>query len=857
MEKLSKELESALKYANVEIPEHISQNLNKELRAYQSEAIKRFLLQRQSPSTNHLMFNMATGSGKTLVMAALILDCYKRGYRNFVFFVNADAILEKTKANFCDRSSSKYLFADEINIDGKRVEVKAINNFIESSESAINIYFSTIQGLHSLFKTEKENSLTLEDLENYEIVYLADEAHHLNANTKNKSEKEDKESWESVIQKAFESHGKNIMLEFTATIPNDKKVLEKYNDKIVYEYALKQFYKDGFSKRIFLEQYGNSMEQRMLGACLSSLYRQLLAMENNIALKPVILFKNDRVENSKNNQNTFNAMLENLSADDISNFYNMIGEKSELFKSSLSFFKKFYGSNYINKIAEHIKQSFKDIYQLNANEDREVEANQIKLNTLEDKDNDVRVIFAVNKLNEGWDVLNLFDIVRLDQNTPEKNTDTTTQEAQLIGRGARYYPFGDGENKYKRKHDDDLTNELAVLEKLSYHTINNVEYIANITNELAAQGITPDNEMQGILELEPSKRAKEITKKNSIFYVGNTKYNQSGTLFDTDSVKSGLEKIEISYRGNSVGDSKEVFADGNTENTQSKDKEQTLLKQAIIGENIEYRFFQKAMNKLSIDLPILQAYNKEITNKREFYDKVLAPLELSFDKKQDFSDCEVKLDIAIYILSNYKELMSKKRKNYCVTDFEVKELTNVGARQVVRKGKFNSSNEMEFNKVSESPYDWLYYHKYSWDSELEKDFLDFIEQNKDKIDAKFAEWIIMRNEGFEEFKLYDNRMGDTYGNGFEPDFILFGKPKDNANLDYLSAEIILESKGDGFVLKDKWKEELILKELNNKVFNTYKSPTETANINIYALPFFISKSDENFKKEFNNFFGNN
>ena len=70
----------------------------------------------------------------------------------------------------------------------------------------------------------------------------------------------------------------------------------------------------------------------------------------------------------------------------------------------------------------------------------------------------------------------------------------------------------------------------------------------------------------------------------------------------------------------------------------------------------------------------------------------------------------------------------------------------------------------------------------------------------------------------------------------------------NANLDYLSAEIILESKGDGFVLKDKWKEELILKELNNKVFNTYKSPTETANINIYALPFFISKATRTLKK---------
>ena len=34
---------------------------------------------------------------------------------------------------------------------------------------------------------------------------------------------------------------------------------------------------------------------------------------------------------------------------------------------------------------------------------------QIQVNTLEDKDNPIRAIFAVQKLNEGWDVLNLFD----------------------------------------------------------------------------------------------------------------------------------------------------------------------------------------------------------------------------------------------------------------------------------------------------------------------------------------------------------------------------------------------------------------------------------------------------------------
>jgi type III restriction enzyme len=57
-----------------------------------------------------------------------------------------------------------------------------------------------------------------------------------------------------------------------------------------------------------------------------------------------------------------------------------------------------------------------------------------------------RAVFAVQKLNEGWDVLNLFDIVRLyeGQNTGGTNTTvgaTTLAEAQLIGRGARYFPF--------------------------------------------------------------------------------------------------------------------------------------------------------------------------------------------------------------------------------------------------------------------------------------------------------------------------------------------------------------------------------------------------------------------------------
>ena len=117
----------------MDIPNYITDNLNKELREYQKMALlhyyelqnlkdyyidyykdeEKFLNNNDNYTLNHLMFNMATGSGKTLVMAALMLELYKQGYRNFIFFVNSRSILEKTKANFCDESSSKYLFARE------------------------------------------------------------------------------------------------------------------------------------------------------------------------------------------------------------------------------------------------------------------------------------------------------------------------------------------------------------------------------------------------------------------------------------------------------------------------------------------------------------------------------------------------------------------------------------------------------------------------------------------------------------------------------------------------------------------------------------------------------------------------
>ena len=76
------------------IPDYITNNLRYPLYDWQKTALENFLIHEKSRQKkiskgevvppNHLMFNMATGSGKTLVMAALILYYYKQGYRNFI-----------------------------------------------------------------------------------------------------------------------------------------------------------------------------------------------------------------------------------------------------------------------------------------------------------------------------------------------------------------------------------------------------------------------------------------------------------------------------------------------------------------------------------------------------------------------------------------------------------------------------------------------------------------------------------------------------------------------------------------------------------------------------------------------------
>ncbi len=766
------------------------------------------------------MFEMATGSGKTLVMAGLILECCKQGYQNFIFFVNSTSILEKTKLNFTDSASSKYLFNENIHINDENTEIKSINNLNESQASAINIYFSTIQGLFSLFTKAKENAISIEDLKDQKLVFLADEAHHLNTETKKKlndSEASEKRNWESVVKLALEQNKDNLLLEFSATIPKEKSVEEKYKNLKVITYTLKEFSEDKFCKNIYSLSYENKeLETRFLGACVSSLYKELLAQHHNIEnFKPCILFKSERIEDSKENQESFNTFLENLSPLDLENFFNY--SQNAFFKDAKNFFDK---QHYTPNLAALLQTKFKKSTQINTNNEKELEKGMLLLNSLEDRDNPKRVIFSVDKLNEGWDVLNLFDIVRLKNKASQKDT---TKDAQLIGRGARYYPFSYNDLKpsqiefYQRKFD--LFNPLSALERLDYHAIYDSEFIAQLKKELQDLGL--EFVEKQTIPLTPTKRFK-------CYYASNTK-NKKKNLFNkdyTDHVKVKLQSLHVPLFAFNVREKKVDFKEEN------KGDRTYYIPHAL--DKIPLNYFLKALNLKNLDFKTLKkAFTKHaFNNKVGFIERYISPLKTNFHKNQKFDDNKILLKLAVYIIENLKDTLLKEQDKYDVSALELKEFET--------HNKSLSASEFEKNIPL---YEWLLFKDMrKLDSDLERDFLDFINKNKEVLDKKFKEWCVLRNDHFTELKVFCNiENSPYYAQGFEPDFILFAQTHSD---EFLGFTCYVEAKGEHLEHSNAWKEEF-LEMLENAALKSHNKK-----LHLKGLPFFTLHNNKAVNSEF-------
>ena len=792
----------------IEVKPHIINNLNPKfaLRPYQNEAFSRFNFalnqdnQRKKPT--QLLFHMATGSGKTLVMAGVILDLYEQGYRNFIFFVNSSNIIEKTKDNFLNSLSSKYLFNETLSIADKQITIKEVDNFETANQDDINIVFSTIQGLHSRLNTPKENALTYEDFENKKIVLLSDEAHHINAETKKgkktKDEVESILSWEGTVNKIFNSNLDSLLLEFTATADIEHpEVKKKYNDKLLFDYPLKQFRKDKYSKEVQLLQAELNQFERALQAVVLNQYRRKVFEKNKINIKPVMLLKSKTIGESKSFFTEFVDGINNLTPAKLnkirSNATNPIIDK---------IFNYFDTHNItISNLILELKGDFSEDKCISVNSKDDSVEKQLIVNSLEDIDNEYRAIFAVDKLNEGWDVLNLFDIVRL-YNTRDadhksgKVGKTTMSEAQLIGRGARYCPFKLNETQplFQRKYDDDIENELRICEELYYHSAHNPKYISELNKALEQIGMKSIKTVQKRLYVKDSFKNTDMFKNGVLYLNKQTVYDRLD-IFELD--KSIKDKIYNKKFLTGFSSLSKVFSNDLQMNVQKANQIHSI-------KNFAFHIQRKALNKLPFyRFNNLQKYFPHLKSVSEFLTSDKYALNIKVELKGTIEQVqspsnEMILETLVKVFDEIAKAIPQGSVSFKGTkEFEPQGIKYTFEKEKVLNISVNEDGDQEYGLgqtettnqdlfIDLSTEDWYVFNDNYGTSE-EKFLVKYIKQAYISLSKKYDEIYLIRNE--KHFKLYTFNEGQA----LEPDFVLILKKKDNSNS--IIHQMFIEPKG--------------------------------------------------------------
>lgn len=833
---LYEEINGARKYGGLNsLPEYVAANLNPnfELRPYQREAFENFITHFESdtcPKPTQVLFHMATGSGKTLIMAGLIIYLYKRGYRNFLFFVNLTNILDKTRDNFLNRDSAKYLFADEIILDGERIRVNVVENFQQADADAINICFETTQGLHTTINFAKEGGMTFDDFTERKTVLISDEAHHLNVSTK--ADRENRRTWEQTVKHIFKRDAENILLEFTATCDLANPLIQaEYVDKIVFDYPLVKFYQDRYSKEIYTLR--SDLADRWLRALVLSQYRLKIFQDHRLSIKPIILFKAAKIEDSKAFMKKFVDDVKNLRGERL----RILSEQNEdeIIRRAFEYFAAKEIS--FEGLAAELRDDFSAEHCISANDDTDAAQNQILLNTLEDKNNPYRAVFEVKKLDEGWDVLNLFDIVRLYETRSSHKV--TVAEAQLIGRGARYCPFkiDDEQPKFQRKYDSDATNDLRLCETLYYHCQDDRRYISELHDALKEIGLEADKEI-----IRREYHLKESFKRDELY--------QSGLIFlnSREPISQNLRGLESEIKNRPYKFSRvigksgrdKIMTDG--EGAEVKLKATLTTIKEIAAKN--FAIIHKALRKFPIyKFDKLKARFPNLKSTREFIrdENFLSNVQIIIKSNETEPSFETFYAAVFKVLSQIADELSKPVKTFRgTTDFYEQKICETFHDKVVNYSEVREGGVGESQKeIDLAAEDWFAYNDNFGTSE-EKNFVAYFRERVEELKKIYSKVYLIRNE--RELAIYSFDDGAR----FEPDYVLFLQKK-NAD-GFEQWQIFIEPKGEHLIEHDAWKEKFLIQLRERAV--PVKIFADDTEYKIWGLPFFNHNDANRFDSAF-------
>ena len=840
---------------NFVIPNFISDNLAKPLRDYQIQAVKHFiyLYEEIDPSrAKHVLFNMATGTGKTLTMAAIVLYLHELGYCHFVFLVHQNQILEQAKKNFTEPNFDKYLFKKQVKFHGKKTNIKAVSHFNHRSDDIQFMFLSTAM-LYNHLTNPKENSVSIDDFKEHKTVIIADEAHRLNVDTRKKLKKSDEDNirnWETAVQSAINAKSNNLLLEFTATVDlKNEYIHKKYSDKLIYKYDFIQFNKEGFSKNVaFLYNDETQIEDQkrllIVNAVALSEYRRLYAERTmQVRINPIVLIKSTTIKQSYEDKAFFHQVIGSLKAEDLNYLKDMANRQQDLFDNNM--IKQMFswladkrsGFMGVTGLVGYIRERFAENNTLIYNNKSKERADLLPL--LDSPKNTIRAIFSVNALNEGWDVLSLYDIIHFDISANKK---VSLQDIQLIGRGARLYPydlpknyknednlFGDSYefDRFKRKFDNAPDDNGRVLETFYYHFVKTGTFLDNLTKDLLGEGIINEGVEKRTIQLKPQFLASQ-TYNNGFVLVNSREYRS----------KNDQREIDLTFKREIIASPYQVYLKSLTDKEQNKKLSATkyknikitddyfsrhlLYKALMIAENGFFRLNNLKKHLVGIDsidvmiddyLPMCDIQYSYIEGKDidelSAYEKlnlligsILPEVRKAIDKH-----LPTVVGSPIFTPKPLSAVFQKQKHIYLVAYPSIDDMGKKVFIAPDERAKGQSSHDNSELHYNINKADWYAYNENYGTSE-EKRFVKFIASHIDALKQNYptAEIYLIRNElDYYLFNIDDGRR-------FSPDYMMIINDTQNKKLYY---QCLFEPKGGHLLEKDNWKESALI-NLNNE-----------------------------------------
>lgn len=846
------------------IPDYITDNLHptKRLREYQERALKHFiwLYDHDRARAKHLLFNMATGTGKTLVMASVVLFLYEKGYRNFLFLVHQIQIKDQAVKNFTDYKFEKYLFNPKgIKINGRNVDVKMVESVADANRNAINFMFFSTSLLYNRLKEDRENGLTAEDFANNDVVIIADEAHRLNVDTRSKNKKDQEEilNWETAVMSAIKAREENMLLEFTATVDlANEAIHSKYEDKIVHRYDFLEFNKDGYSKDVkflFNQEVHTEDQKRLLiiNAVALSEYRRLLAeREMEVFISPIVLIKSVKIAQSEEDRKFFDSVIGSLRPDDLNRLKELSKGGKNREHEILSDMFKWLASPKAGLVSQgdweglkaftaEIRASFAHENTLIYNSQKKEKAELLPL--LDSPRNTIRAIFSVNALNEGWDVLGLYDIVHFDISEAKK---VSLQDIQLIGRGARYCPYelpklykqdeNDGMSslfigrnlefdKYKRKFDNDPFDKGRVLETFVYHFVKTGTFLESLQRDLLGEGIISEGVEKKTIAMKQKFLESETYKKGFVL-VNHTEQRTKTKDGEIDTtfkrvIKAGSYNLRA--RGLSDFEQNQIIA-GQKVDVISITEEYfplpVIRKALVSAEGNFFRFNNLSKHIVGISTidelieKYLPLYKISYTYEEGKGISQLNPIEkLQLLVGVILPEVRKAIDINMPRVTGSKKFrpvslsaVFGKEKNIYLMSFPVEDA--VTGKKVFmsndERAKAQSDHDNPELQYDIQSANWYAYDENYGTSE-EKRFVKYIASQIEDLRAKYqgAEIYLIRNEL--DYWLFSPQDGRR----FSPDYMLIVNDVANGEMYY---QCLIEPKGGHLLEHDAWKEEALI-----------------------------------------------